>query len=132
MHTARLVAMNKAAEMALPSEVVIQRTFLIGRNPQCCNLVLEQDTVSRRHCCIEVMEDGVSITDSSRNGTDINGVRLSEKTILLQAGSHRIELCRGELIFKLLVTSRDIDDTKLDQFVTETMTIHLDNQQLDE
>ncbi len=131
MHTARLVALNKAAELALPNEAVIQKTFLIGRDPRCCNLFLELSTISRKHCSIEILENGVSITDTSRNGTQVNGETLSKKTILLQAGSHRIEFCGGQLQFKLLVAKQSIDTTKkLDQFVTET--VQLDFGQLNE
>jgi two-component system, NtrC family, response regulator GlrR len=51
-------------------------TFVVGRSTK-CDLVVRDDTVSRRHAEIEVTRDTVTIRDlSSRNGTFIDRQRV--------------------------------------------------------
>ncbi|KAG5477913.1 hypothetical protein LSCM4_05305 [Leishmania orientalis] len=48
----------------------------IGRDPGCCDLVLPLNAVSRLHCVLSVIGDGVFVHDNSFNGTFINGRRV--------------------------------------------------------
>ncbi len=54
-----------------------QGSVLIGRDEE-CHVVLDGDTVSRRHC--EIQRRGVSyvLQDASRNGTFLNGDRIRQ------------------------------------------------------
>lgn len=54
------------------------QTMILGRDPSRCNLTLgEYNTISGRHCCLELKETGLTATDlGSTNGTWVNGVRL--------------------------------------------------------
>ncbi|MGH9837509.1 MAG: FHA domain-containing protein [Blastocatellia bacterium] len=54
-----------------------QASVLIGRDEE-CHVVLDGDTVSRRHC--EILRWGVSyvLQDASRNGTFLNGNRIQQ------------------------------------------------------
>ncbi len=50
--------------------------FCIGRSEE-CNLRINSDAISRRHCTITVSESGIRIRDlKSRNGTHVNGKRI--------------------------------------------------------
>ncbi len=54
----------------------------IGRNSH-CDLVLPDEVVSRNHARLRSREDGISIEDlGSRNGTFVNGKRITEPTKL--------------------------------------------------
>ncbi|RMH40675.1 MAG: FHA domain-containing protein [Deltaproteobacteria bacterium] len=49
---------------------------VVGSHPL-CNLRVDDDTVSRFHCELRVVSDGVIVTDTgSRNGTFVDGVRV--------------------------------------------------------
>jgi pSer/pThr/pTyr-binding forkhead associated (FHA) protein len=51
---------------------------LVGRHSD-CDVRLESVRVSRHHCCLAAMCDGVAVRDlSSTNGTKINGRRITE------------------------------------------------------
>jgi len=54
------------------------QTMILGRDPARCDVPLGQyGTVSGRHCCLELRETGLTVTDlGSTNGTWVNGVRL--------------------------------------------------------
>ena len=57
-------------------------TFAIGRDEE-CDLVLEDDQVSRRHAELELSNDRIVVRDlGSRNGTFVNGKRIQEPTPL--------------------------------------------------
>jgi len=59
------------------------KTITIGRD-RAVELPLEDETLSRRHCSIEVQDNKYFITDhNSINGTFVNGTRLSGKSELL-------------------------------------------------
>jgi len=63
---------------------------VVGRDPA-CNLVVELENVSRRHCALRVRDGGVSVADlGSTNGTWVNEqeVRRPEER----------QLCSGDLI----------------------------------
>lgn len=54
------------------------QTAILGRDPSRCNLPLgEYNTISGRHCCLELSKTGLTVTDlGSTNGTWVNGARL--------------------------------------------------------
>lgn len=54
------------------------QAMIIGRDPSRCNLILgEYNTISGRHCCLELKGTMLTVTDlGSTNGTWLNGVRL--------------------------------------------------------
>ena len=53
-------------------------TYVIGRSPE-CDLVIKDDTVSRRHAQIEIVDERtINLTDlGSHNGTTVNGNRIT-------------------------------------------------------
>ncbi len=60
--------------------MIMKRYFTIGRDLQ-SDIVLndDSDVVSRRHAVLEVGRNGkYFITDQSRNGTYVNGIRISQ------------------------------------------------------
>ena len=62
----------------------------IGRDASCCEIVLTESSISRRHVALEYTGNGVVITDQgSTNGTYLNGRRLSyyDRCVPLQDGS---------------------------------------------
>jgi pSer/pThr/pTyr-binding forkhead associated (FHA) protein len=72
---------------------------VIGRGDD-CHLRPQSDAVSRRHCVIITTENEVVVRDlNSRNGTYVNGERVSEEAVLLSGDVLRI----GPLEFELAV-----------------------------
>jgi DNA-binding winged helix-turn-helix (wHTH) protein len=72
-----------------------------GRGEE-CELVIDAETVSRRHARILVQDGDASIEDlGSTNGTSVGGVRISAPTLLLDGN----EVALGTA--KLLVRKRD-------------------------
>ena len=56
---------------------IIRDKSLIGRNPGSADIVVDDLSVSRRHCVVEQYSDGFAITDlSSANGTYVNGKKI--------------------------------------------------------
>src|SRR5262245_65855987 len=56
------------------------KRWLIGRDPQ-CDLVVEAQGVSSRHCTLTRTGDGYFLEDNgSTNGTYVNGKRISART----------------------------------------------------
>jgi pSer/pThr/pTyr-binding forkhead associated (FHA) protein len=73
--------------------------FLIGRS-DACHLRPKSDAISRKHCRILVASDAVFVEDlGSRNGTFINGERVTQKRAV-QSGDH---LRIGKLEFEFLI-----------------------------
>ncbi len=56
---------------------------VIGRDAG-CHVVLPSPEVSRRHCRLDVTPQGVTITDTSANGTIVGNERVVQSTVLLQ------------------------------------------------
>lgn len=57
-------------------------TFTLGRDESRCNLVFQDEAISRIHCTIRLDQNGeyYHVTDHSRNGTKLNGsVRLNRE-----------------------------------------------------
>ena len=69
--------------------------LLIGRHPE-CDVRFDLPTVSRRHCCLALAYDRVTIRDlGSRHGVRINGELRDESR--LQTGD---EIAIGPLLFR--------------------------------
>jgi DNA-binding winged helix-turn-helix (wHTH) protein len=84
----RLLSLNEGLQIA-------------GRGEE-CELVIEAETVSRRHARILVQDGNATIEDlGSTNGTSVNGVRISAPTSLADGN----EVALGTA--KLLVRKRD-------------------------
>ncbi len=75
-------------------EAVEGTLLVIGRADQ-SHIVLKHDDVSRKHCSVEILEDGVRVRDLSTNGTYVDGKRIGPDTTLpwgrpLQVGPFRL------------------------------------------
>lgn len=83
------------------SKVAIKKDrFLIGRSPK-CHLCAGSTAISRQHCAIVRHDARVTVQDlDSRNGTLINGTRITEETEL----SSGDELTVGPLKFMVTIT----------------------------
>ena len=85
---------NSGKEIKLP-----RGKFLIGRHEE-CDLRPSSDSVSRRHCVITVKDGEVYIRDlNSRNGTVVNGNKITDKTFLKMGDDLQV----GRLKFELVV-----------------------------
>lgn len=75
---ARLVPID--ADLARPIALQ-QAVLLLGRHPE-SDVRFDSMQVSRRHCCIAVVDDRVLIRDlGSRHGVHVNGARVEEVQI---------------------------------------------------
>ncbi len=92
--------------------------YVMGRSPE-CDLIIVDDTVSRRHARIEIVdEQTIKLTDlGSHNGTTVNGNKITGPVELVQddiftLGKVELKLNIGEISkFKdNLVSISDIDD----------------------
>ena len=79
------------AENAPPRHVPLRGPSLtIGRIAP-CELVLDSGTVSRRHCRLELRDDGIVLTDlDSTNGTFVNDERVTAPVVLEDGARIRI------------------------------------------
>jgi pSer/pThr/pTyr-binding forkhead associated (FHA) protein len=81
---------------AAPSIALFRPVILIGRHPD-CDVRIDSQKVSRRHCCVAMAYDRLLIRDlGSRNGVRVNGRLLEESR--LNAGD---ELAIGPILFRL-------------------------------
>ena len=72
---------------------------LIGRSDE-CHLRPQSDAISRRHCVILISDTEVAVRDlGSRNGTHVNGEKLTEEAILLSGDMLRV----GSLEFQVVI-----------------------------
>lgn len=72
---------------------------LIGRNDD-CHLKPQSEAVSRRHCVILTTDSEVTIRDlNSRNGTHVNGEKITGDTVLLNGDVVKV----GPLEFEMLI-----------------------------
>src|SRR3954452_14212648 len=76
-----------------PSILLDKPILLIGRDPE-CDIQVDSRKVSRRHCCIALVDDYLVVRDlGSTNGIRINGVRVVEGRLRdsdeLTIGAHR-------------------------------------------
>ena len=93
-------------------------TYVLGRSPE-CDLVIIDDTVSRRHARIEIIDERtINLTDlGSHNGTTVNGIRVTDLVKLnhndiVALGKVELKLTIGEIsrIKDSLVSISEIDD----------------------
>jgi len=95
--------------MSLP---IFGPAFSIGRDLG-NNLRLSHDrTISQRHCVIHVIDSELFIEDTSRNGTLLNGTRISGTAALpvpssIQMGNTRISIAADEPQFPQARTPMD-------------------------
>ena len=83
-----------------PSILVDKPILLFGRHEE-SDVQLNSKKVSRRHCCLAVVNDYLVIRDlGSTNGVKINGERVTEGVLRvgdeLQIGNFKYQIC-GEL-----------------------------------
>lgn len=72
----------------------VRGSLLIGREPS-CDLVIADRQVSRRHARLRTTSDGVLLEDlGSKNGTNYNGIPLTEPVILQDGDSIQIALAQ--------------------------------------
>jgi hypothetical protein len=72
------MAQQLVALGAGPNILLDKPVLLLGRHPD-CDVRLKSRKVSRRHCCVARVDDGVFIRDlGSKNGIRINGRRVTE------------------------------------------------------
>jgi len=91
----RLVVVS-GPNRGLVRDVVAVRV-VIGTAPS-CDLVLDDATVSRRHCEISAKDDGYAVRDlGSTNATVLNGVPVVEAPIFPEA---RLRLGQTEIVFE--------------------------------
>ena len=82
--------------------------FLIGRSDD-CHLRPKSDSISRNHCAILTREDHVVVRDlNSRNGTFLNGERVTQDTEVDSGDQLQI----GKLEFEVLVKGAPIPKPK--------------------
>src|SRR5262245_7273896 len=90
----RLIALNGS-----PDILLIDDPIIIGRHPT-CDVRLPSMRVSRRHCCMALINTEVSVRDlGSTNGTRINGRKVEAGRLrhgdLLSIGNLRFRLDIG-------------------------------------
>lgn len=84
--------------------MVNQEIVTIGRDPEICNLVLDDPDISRRHCTVQfsAAENCYFVTDYSTTGVVINGSQRLERMALNRCGrGSRLLLGRGRNEFIL-------------------------------
>jgi pSer/pThr/pTyr-binding forkhead associated (FHA) protein len=75
----------KGKRLALPAKEMV-----VGRDDD-CDLRIASSLVSRKHCILKNMPEGILVTDlSSQNGTHVNDVPISEPTLLREGDMLRI------------------------------------------
>ena len=80
-----------------PSILVDKPILLFGRHEE-CDVQLNSKKVSRRHCCVAVVNDYLVVRDlGSTNGVRINGQRVAEGKLVpgdeLQIGNFKYQVC---------------------------------------
>jgi hypothetical protein len=81
-----------------PNIILDKDGVVLGRD-RSCEVQLEHASISRKHCAIRFAPQGLHVMDlNSRNGTYINGERLTEGGIVKEGE----QLAIGELQFKVV------------------------------
>lgn len=76
---ARLVSLSGHADIRLTGALLV-----VGRD-RCCNVRIDSPKVSRRHCCLALLQGTLLVRDlGSTNGIEINGTPAADGR--LQAG----------------------------------------------
>lgn len=77
-----------------------QGDSLLGRSPECL-IILPSERVSREHAVVRQIHTGLEIEDlGSRNGTWVNGVRISRPTVLQPGDQVALGDDTLEVVFK--------------------------------
>lgn len=88
---ARLVSTGNGPSIPLDKPIV-----LLGRQDE-CDVILESRKVSRKHCCLAMIEGSVFIRDlGSTNGISVNGKRVDSASLahgdIVSIGGHSFQL----------------------------------------
>lgn len=94
----------RALQVSAPSELKpfetnLQRRekIVIGRGTE-CDVVIQDLKASRRHCQLTRKQDGFLLEDlGSKNGTYVNGERITEPMVLTSTNTFKI----GDTVFYL-------------------------------
>ena len=103
------VAVTRGPDSGLSIEAAA-RTLRVGTAHD-CDLVLHDDTVSRRHCEIELTERGFRVRDEGST----NGVRLAGVRVFDFESSSACEIALGETTLALTPLAQTEDRTRADQ-----------------
>lgn len=99
--TARLIPI---CDTAGPPIALQRPVLLFGRHPE-CDVRLEWPQVSRRHCCLALADDRLTVRDlGSRNGVWVNGAPVDEAR--LAPGD---EIAIAHLIYRLEQVGPPVD-----------------------
>jgi serine phosphatase RsbU (regulator of sigma subunit) len=81
-------------------------TYIVGRNAD-CDLVIDNDTISRKHARLEISADGsATITDlNSHNGIVINGISVEDTAEL----NHDDTIELGRVVLKFVASANSAD-----------------------
>jgi predicted component of type VI protein secretion system len=86
-----LVAISEGVNIPLEKPIV-----LIGRHQE-CDIQIPSRKISRRHCCIAMIEDHLVVRDlGSTNGIRINGIKVVEGNL-----QHHDELTIGNMRYQV-------------------------------
>jgi len=106
--------------------VVDQKALTIGRSYR-CDIVVDDGTVSRQHCRVLKVLDGIRLEDmGSRNPALVEGV--PEKDAVLQVGD---EFSVGRAVFLVTAVSGANNGENTERPDTETISIEVDGRGLD-
>jgi DNA-binding response OmpR family regulator len=123
----RLVALHSDVQT---SEYGLDATICqIGRLADVCNLVVNRGTVSRIHAQIERRGSHFVLTNLSRNGTFVNGVRIEDETIL--ANGDKIGLAGPEPLLLFADSDPTLAPAQPLRYDESLMLFFLQNQPLD-
>src|SRR5947209_6943824 len=96
---AQLIALTDGPNILLDKPIL-----LLGRHPE-CDVQIESRKISRRHCCIALVNDHLIVRDlGSTNGIRINGIRVQEGS--LRAND---ELTIGNSRYKVRWETMDVE-----------------------
>ena len=99
---------------------LIEGEHIAGRGDE-CEMVIDAETVSRRHACITVRGESASIEDlDSTNGTSVDGIRISTPTQL--ADGNQIALGTARLLIRKRDPSKEtvkVSDGDRDRLVLQ-------------
>ncbi len=96
---AQLIALTDGPNILLDKPIL-----LLGRHPE-CDVQIESRKISRRHCCIALVEDHLVVRDlGSTNGIRINGIRVQEGRLRAED-----ELTIGNSRYKVRWETMDIE-----------------------
>ncbi|QVL30133.1 FHA domain-containing protein [Telmatocola sphagniphila] len=113
--TVQLISLNEGPDILLDKPIL-----LFGRHPE-CDVLLNSKKISRKHCCIAVVGDGLIVRDlGSTNGVKINGQKVTEG--VLKIGD---ELMIGTFNYKISLISgpksrSKLQDDNLDRTINES------------